>query len=270
MARTLPPTTQLTPDELALLDKLEGFPQADIAQMVAIQLNQSGGVTGKVGWNYDEHTVADTYGALPDTTWSSYDTGLAQIDSASAPEPADVYQPGWIKKMQNPLANTEQALSMFESRHWQPWSIDPSFGPQHVNLLQGEEAAATVAGTSTAELRRKYPGSSFLNVAVPGTVPQAGGTGGSSGWSPWSLIAPGASALGSIGSDIVNGLLGGWVGQLWKLMASDALRALEVLGGGLLMGAGIVVLIKAMSAPDSQDLGSQIKGGFTAVAAAAV
>lgn len=268
MARTLPPTTRLTPAELAMLDKLEGFPQADIAQMVAIQLNQSGGRTGVVGWNYGGHTVADTYGQEPDTTWSSYDTGLAQIDSASAPEAADVYQPSWIQKMQNPLANTEQALSMFESRGWQPWSGDSSLGPQHTNVLQGEEAAATVAGESTAELRKEYPGSSFLNVAVPGTVPQGGGTGGPSGWSWWSIVAPGASALGSLSGD--SGLLTGWVGQLWKLMASDVLRALEVLGGGLLMGAGIVVLIKAMSAPDSQDLGSQIKGGFTAVAAAAL
>lgn len=146
----------LTPDDLAIIDLKAGWPAADIAEAVAIEEDQSSGNPTEIGWDNNGKTVADTSGlALPSVPYSSYDTGDFQINSSSDPG-GPLADPAWMTKMEDPVANAQQALSMFNARGWEPWQ-SPSgqlYSPQDLALGQG--AIGDVAAATPAQLTNAW------------------------------------------------------------------------------------------------------------------
>lgn len=163
----------LSPDQLAAVDLEAGWPQSDIAQAVAIELNQSGGRTSEVGWNYQGQTAYDTTGTVAPPSgvaWDSYDVGEFQVDSVHSPGGTDVVQPGWMATMENPIDNAKEALALHQSDGWQPWAGDPSLSASHTNLDKGAQAAADVAGATKAQLDSwvpHFPGGDWNPLNIP-------------------------------------------------------------------------------------------------------
>lgn len=259
---------QIGAPTLALIDKAAGWPQSDLGQIVAIQLNQSGGDPYEVGWDYQGHTVFDSTGQPPATgqPWSSYDTGISQINSSSMPGAtaqnnlAGTVNKRWITEMQNPLSNAVQALEMFKARGWQPWSGDASLGPNHVNLATGESAAsqlATTTQTQAAEIISSGGGGVPAGFHVGQAISQVTGEANAVTYQAANAVVGSTSPAAAL----FSGLSVPWVRDLLTGIGSEMLRVLEVVAGGLLMGFGIVLLARAMSSP-SQDAGEQLRGAW--------
>src|SRR5579862_6075017 len=122
--------THLTPEQLAAVDIKAGWPLPQVARIVKIQEDQSGGNANEVGWNWHGQTVYDTIGTVEaPKPWSSYDIGISQIDIVHDPN-ATVdpttgdysYDPGYIAQMENPVANAQEALQLYKGSGWSPWS----------------------------------------------------------------------------------------------------------------------------------------------------
>jgi len=150
-------TTHYTPEQLAQIDIKAGWPLPDVAQAVGVQLAESQGNSNEIGWDNNGQTVADTSGLTAYTgAYSSYDTGLFQINSSSDPSgnPSQ-FDPNWAKQMETPAQNAKQGLSMFQSRGWEPWAGDQSIsnglydatGQNAVNAATGTQVASQFATT---------------------------------------------------------------------------------------------------------------------------
>ncbi len=193
---------QLTPEQLAKTDIQAGFPLPDVAQIVAIQLNQSGGVSDVVGWDYPDPSApkgvgeVDTHGLGEDTNvpWTSYDTGISQINSGWSGQGANTYDPTWIKQLEDPLGNAEEALSIFQSSGWGPWSGDPSLGSSQTNFPAGEAAV----NAATGQTINSVWGGDNPKGSGQKANPASTGTSGPTGSTPSSAPESSLSGLGGI------------------------------------------------------------------------
>lgn len=201
---TYPGTTNrvLPPDTLAAIDKAVGWPQADIAQAVAIELNQS------VGGNTAAYNPTDPDGGSE---------GLFQINGVHGPNAYLTSQ--FAQQMSDPAANSAEALSLFKGQGWAPWYGDPSFPPSnggpnpptYQNLAAGEQAAASVANETPATLTAKltssngpFPGGQWDPLNVPWEV------GGAAASAAGKVAgAAGSAAVHAVGGTVLKYVLEG-------------------------------------------------------------
>lgn len=157
----MPSTAPTLPDELAAIDLAVGWPAQDVPRAVATELAESSGNPSIVGWDNNGTTVADTTGStIPSVPYESYDTGLFQDNSTHDPNAAaDVADPGWLAEMENPVANSAEALSIFNAGNgsWGPWDSDvensgtnPAAAAQL--LAQGQQGLADATANNNAQL----------------------------------------------------------------------------------------------------------------------
>ncbi len=104
-----------------------GWPQDLIPQALAVIHTESGDQPDVIGWDDNGQTVAQSppAGIPPDTQYSSYDTGLFQINSVHDPSGMqNQADPSWIASMQDPLQNAEEAWQIYQANapggSWEP------------------------------------------------------------------------------------------------------------------------------------------------------
>lgn len=171
------PNTVYNRQQLATILQQAGWPSDQIDNAIGVIEAESGGHPMEVGWDYGGKTVADTSGASPTTKsgqaipWSSYDTGLFQINSSNNPSnpTGGAYDTNWISSLQNPVANANEAFQLWSASGWAPWAND--------TYVQSHQLADTASGGS--------------GVAGPTTGQGAGSSSATSGGSTSTIQAAG-------------------------------------------------------------------------------
>lgn len=202
----------LSPDDLAAIDKAVGWPQADIAQAVAIEENQS------EGGNTAAYNPTDPDGGS---------IGEFQLNGVHGP--GGYLTPAFAHQMSDPVANSAEALSLFQGQGWAPWTGDPSLSPPYASMPTGQQAAQAVAGYDQATLDAQITSTSKPTASNSG--------GGGIPW--WGILAPGAFALihpKQTTGAVASTLFGGSVLKV-VLEGVAALAGLGLIGLGLYKAA---------------------------------
>ena len=248
--------------ELTKILEKAGWPKKDLPYALGIIGAESGGNPTVVGWDYAGATVQDTSGPQPNSQWSSYDTGLFQINSVHDQNaPGNTYDPTWISSMQDPVQNAKEAYSLFAAQGLAPWSSDA-----YVQSIGGPSALSA-------------PGGGASPVSVPAgstaTLDSSGGSGGGLwGAVREALLGPilGTPIFSAAAKDTADAIVGAVVGVTGMgTPAEFGLRIAEVISGALLFAIGLFLMFEALAGRSAGgDVGTALKTGATAAAAAAV
>ena len=256
--------------ELTKILEKAGWPKKDLPYALGIIGAESGGNPTVVGWDYAGATVQDTSGPQPNSQWSSYDTGLFQINSVHDQNaPGNTYDPTWISSMQDPVQNAKEAYSLFAGQGLAPWASDA-----YVQSIGGPSALSA-------------PGSGASPVSVPtgstATLDSSGGSGGGL-WGAVSeaLLGPilgnpaatgaaskaASSVFGATANDVAKGIVGGVIGITNMSTAQEfGLRMAEVISGALLFAIGLFLMFEALAGRSAGgDVGTALKTGAAGAA----
>jgi hypothetical protein len=232
-----------TPDALAALDLKNGWPQSAVPEFVSIQIAESGGDPKSIGYDNAGATVQDTQGADASVPFSSYDTGLAQVNSVHNPNngPA-VYDLNWVQKMQDPNQNTKEALALSGGgTNFSPWSGDNAV--RSGNFAVGNQALQDVLSGKTSAVGGTPVGSTASAAGTSSSSAIAGSSTGNTQYANLTGIAGVLQAIdGLLNPGGPSGGLNGIFGLLTGATEADIAKSIEALAIRLFFAAGFAAI----------------------------